>query len=65
MTQAGIPPASHRVGTRGHALGSPRLYDLGVDVATGYDQNGIYIRDSSGWDNHYLTLVAAVRRGRL
>jgi hypothetical protein len=24
-------------------------------VATGCDQNGINIRDSSGWDNHYLT----------
>jgi hypothetical protein len=24
-------------------------------VATGYDQNGIYIRDSSGWDTRYLT----------
>jgi hypothetical protein len=24
-------------------------------VATGYDQNGIYIRDSSGWDNRYLS----------
>jgi hypothetical protein len=23
-------------------------------VATGYDQNGIYIRDSSGWDTRYL-----------
>jgi hypothetical protein len=24
-------------------------------VAIGYDQNGIYIRDSSGWDTRYLT----------
>ena len=24
-------------------------------VATGYDQNGIYIRDSSGWDTRYLS----------
>ena len=24
-------------------------------VAVGYDQNGIYIRDSSGWDTRYLT----------
>jgi hypothetical protein len=24
-------------------------------VATGYDQNGIYVRDSSGWDTRYLT----------
>ena len=24
-------------------------------VATGYDQNGIYIRDSSGWGTRYLT----------
>jgi hypothetical protein len=24
-------------------------------VAIGYDQKGIYIRDSSGWDNRYLT----------
>jgi hypothetical protein len=23
-------------------------------VATGYDPNGIYIRDSSGWDSRYL-----------
>ena len=24
-------------------------------LATGYDLNGIYIRDSSGWDTRYLT----------
>ena len=24
-------------------------------VAVGYDQNGIYTRDSSGWDTRYLT----------
>jgi hypothetical protein len=24
-------------------------------VATGYDRNGIYIRDSSGWDTRYLS----------
>ena len=24
-------------------------------VGIGYDQNGVYIRDSSGWDNRYLT----------
>jgi hypothetical protein len=24
-------------------------------VAVGYDKNGVYIRDSSGWDNRYLT----------
>ena len=23
-------------------------------VAVGYDQNGIYTRDSSGWDTRYL-----------
>ena len=24
-------------------------------VAIGYDKNGVYIRDSSGWDNRYLS----------
>jgi hypothetical protein len=24
-------------------------------VAIGYDTNGIYVRDSSGWDNRYPT----------
>jgi hypothetical protein len=24
-------------------------------VAIGYDKNGVYVRDSSGWDNRYLT----------
>ena len=24
-------------------------------VAVGYDQNGVYTRDSSGWDTRYLT----------
>jgi hypothetical protein len=24
-------------------------------VGIGYDRNGVYIRDSSGWDNKYLT----------
>src|SRR5438132_14419766 len=24
-------------------------------VGVGYDQNGIYVRDSSGWDTRYLT----------
>jgi len=24
-------------------------------VGVGYDQNGVYIRDSSGWDTRYLT----------
>ena len=24
-------------------------------VAVGYDKNGVYTRDSSGWDTRYLT----------
>ena len=30
-------------------------------VGIGYDAGGIYIRDSSGWDNRYLSWSRLVR----